>query len=82
LAPLSSFLSEFYVSYIPVRIKPCWDLAVEFESSTDIQNFAVRSGFLMDASLSLGVEYDKVNEDWIGEHWKRSERRLARRRTI
>ncbi|GMI20047.1 hypothetical protein TrRE_jg2512 [Triparma retinervis] len=57
---------EFYVSFIPVRIKPCWDLAVEFESSTDVKNFAVRSGFLMDASLSLGVEYDKANDDWKG----------------
>lgn len=48
---------EFWVSYVPIRIKPCWDMAVEFESSADIQDFSVRSGFVFDANATVGIEY-------------------------
>ncbi len=57
---------EFWISYIPIRIKPCWDLAVEFQSSDDIAGLSVRTGFLFDAGVSLGVEYDPVTKDWNG----------------
>ena len=29
------------MSHIPVRIKPCWDLAVEFESNANLPDFSV-----------------------------------------
>ncbi|GMH87059.1 hypothetical protein TrVE_jg13500 [Triparma verrucosa] len=50
---------EFWVSYVPIRIKPCWDMAVEFESSQDIKDFSVRSGFVFDANATMGIEYNK-----------------------
>jgi hypothetical protein len=52
------------VSHIPVRIKPCWDLAVEFESNANLPDFSVRSGFVFDATTTLGVEYNKAAKTW------------------
>ena len=55
---------EFYVNYIPIRIKPCWDLAFEYEASGDLPDFSVRSGFVFDANATIGVEYLKSTKEW------------------
>jgi hypothetical protein len=55
---------EFYVSHVPVRIKPCWDLAVEYESNADLPDFSVRSGFVFDANATIGIQYDSTAEAW------------------
>ncbi|GMH80682.1 hypothetical protein TL16_g08649 [Triparma laevis f. inornata] len=57
---------EFWVSYVPIRIKPCWDMAVEFESSQDIKDFSVRSGFVFDANATMGVEFNKNGNNGEG----------------